>query len=337
MNYCGIDVASKSSDISIINGKGKQLRRREIDTEASDIGKALKGFGELKVIIEAHPLAETVAQIVEELGHIPVIIDARAAKNLMSAMKKTDRRDAQTLAEIGRCDWYVEVHRKSAAARQMRSILQARQALLKSNKALASSIRGLLRSHGIRLCKVSKGQFVEQVKKVTAQEAPGILAALSGMLDAWVVTGERAEQIKQAMVKDCKQDEISAYLESTPGVGPLISTAYRATIDDPHRFKRGAEVSDYLGLAPRVYQSGEVEYRGRITKQGDALLRSLLVEGAHVLLTRGRDCALKRWGLSLEKRKGSAKAKVAVARKLAVLLWRLWKEEKMFEAFPQTV
>ena len=337
MNYCGIDLSSKSSDISIISGKGSQLRRREIATEASDIGEALKGFGVLKVIIEAHPLAETVAGIVEELGHVPVIIDARAAKNLMDAMKKTDRRDAQTLAEIGRCGWYVEVHRKSAAARQMRSILQARQALLKSNKALSSSIRGLLRSHGIRLGKVSKGRFVEQVKKVTAQEAPGILAALSGMLDAWVVTGERAEQIKKAMVKECKQDEISAYLESAPGVGPLISTAYRATIDDPHRFRRGDEVGDYLGLAPRVYQSGEVEYRGRITKQGDALLRSLLVEGAHVLLTKGKDCALKRWGLSLEKRKGSAKAKVAVARKLAVLLWRLWKDEKMFEAFPQTV
>lgn len=337
MNYCGIDLSSISSDISIINGKGAQLRRREIATEAGDIGEALKDFGVLRVIIEAHPLAETVAGIVEELGHVAVIIDARAAKNLMNAMKKTDRRDAQTLAEIGRCGWYVEVHRKSAAARQMRSILQARQALLKSNKALASSIRGLLRSHGIRLGKVSKGQFVAQVKKVTAQEAPGILAALSGMLDAWVVTGERAEQIKKTMVKACKRDQISVYLESAPGVGPLISTAYRATIDDPHRFKRGDEVGDYLGLAPRIYQSGEVEYRGRITKQGDALLRSLLVEGAHVLLTKGRDCALKRWGLSLEKRKGSAKAKVAVARKLAVLLWRLWKDEKMFEDFPQTV
>jgi transposase len=337
MNYCGIDLSGKSSDISIINGRGRQLRRKGIATEAGDIGEALKGFGELKVIIEAQPLAETVAGIVEELGHHPVIIDARAAKNLMDGMKKTDRRDAGTLAEIGRSGWYVQVHRKSPAAREMRSILQARQALLKSHKALASSIRGLLRAHGIRLGKVSKGQFAEQVKKVAGQEIPGLVPALSGMLDAWAVTGKRAEQIKQALVLTCRQDAVSGYLESVPGVGPLISSAYRATIDDPHRFKRGEEVSDYLGLAPRIYQSGEVEYRGRITKQGDALLRSLLVEGAHVLLTRGQDCALKRWGLSLEKRKGSAKAKVAVARKLAVLLWRLWKEEKMFEAFAQTV
>ena len=337
MNYCGIDVASKSSDISIIDEVGNQLRRQEIATEAGDITGALAGYGKLVVIIEAHPLAETVARIVEEAGHKAVIIDARAAKNLMSAMKKTDRRDAQTLAEIGRCGWYIEVHRKSAAAREMRSILQARQALLKSSKALASSIRGLLRAHGIRLGKVSKGQFAAQVTKAAEQEVPGLVPALSGMLEAWLVAEERAEQIKQALVAACQQDKISACLESTPGIGPIISTAYRATIDDPHRFKCGDEVSDYLGLVPRIYQSGDVEYRGSITKEGDGLLRSLLVEGAHVLLTRGQDCALKRWGLSQEKRKGSAKAKVAVARKLAVLLWRLWKEEKMFEAFPQTV
>ena len=337
MNYCGIDLASKSSDICIVNPKGKVLRRKSIDTEASDIDKALEGLGVLEVIIEASPLAESVAQIIEDLGHIPIIVDARAAKNLMSAMKKTDRRDAQTLAEIGRCGWYIEVHRKSAAAREMRSILQARQALLKSNKALGSSIRGLLRSHGIRLGEVSKGRFVEQVKKVTEQEVPGLFSALSGLLDAWTITRERAEQIRKMIVQQCKQDEISGYLESVPGIGPLISTAYRATIDNPQRFKREEEVGDYLGLAPRIYQSGEVEYRGRITKQGDALLRSLLVEGAHVLLTKGKDCALKRWGLSLEKRKGGAKAKVAVARKLAVLLWRLWKDKKMFVAFPQTV
>ncbi len=175
------------------------------------------------------------------------------------------------------------------------------------------------------------------VKEVTAQEVPGLLPALTGMLEAWTLTGQQAKQLRQSMIKECKQDEASAYLESVPGIGPLISTAYRATIDDPQRFQREEEIGDYLGLAPRIYQSGEMEYRGRITKQGDTMLRSLLVEGAHVLLTKGKDCALKRWGLSLEKRKGSAKAKVAVARKLAVLLWRLWKDKKMFEAFPQRV
>jgi transposase len=155
------------------------------------------------------------------------------------------------------------------------------------------------------------------------------------MLEIWEMTRTQVNQLKAEIEQACKEDTISQCLESVPGIGPLISTAYRATIDDPQRFKNGKEVADYIGLAPRIYQSGEVEYRGRITKEGDSLLRWHLVEGAHVLLTHGQDCALKRWGLALQERKGSAKAKVAVARKLAVLLWKLWKEQKKFEAYPQ--
>jgi len=337
MNYCGIDIANKSSSICIIDSDGNTLYRTEVETESGDIGQALTGFGPLKVMIEASPLAETIATIVESYGHTVVIIDARAAKNLMSSMKKTDRRDAQTLAEIGRCGWYREVHRKSPEARELRSLLRARQALLKSNKALTFSIRGLLRAHGIRLGKVSEGKFAEAVSLITAQQAPALLPALTAMLEVLTLAGRQAKQLKKDLEARCQQDAVSQRFESVPGIGPLISTAYRATIDNPHRFRHGEEIADYLGLAPRVYQSGEVEYRGRISKEGDRLLRWHLVEGAHVLLTKGRDCALKRWGLSLEKRKGSAKAKVAVARKLAILLWKLWKDEQWFEPFPQTV
>ena len=118
-------------------------------------------------------------------------------------------------------------------------------------------------------------------------------------------------------------------------MGGQLGTACRATRDDPRRFRRGEEVGDYVGLTPRVYQSGEVEYRGRITREGDKLLRWLLVEAAHNLLTRGQDCALKRWGKRLERRKGSAKAKVAVARKLAILLWRIWLRREPFQAWPE--
>jgi transposase len=108
-----------------------------------------------------------------------------------------------------------------------------------------------------------------------------------------------------------------------------------ATLDDPMRFQKGAQVADYLGLTPRVYQSGDVDYRGRITKEGDGLLRWHLVEAANVLLTRGKDCALRRWGKRLEERKGGAKARVAVARKLAVLLWRLWITGESFRPWPR--
>jgi transposase len=334
MHYCGIDLASKSSNICVIDQQGKVLRERVIATEAAELNEALAGFDDLTVIIEASPLAETAARVVEDIGKNPVIIDARAAKNLMSSMKMTDRRDAKALAEIGRSGWYTEVHRKSAMARELRSILGARQTILKTSKMIRSSIQGLLRSHGVKVGQVSEGLFAERVLVLCEEYAPGLKAPLAAMLETWEIAVKKAKALKKAVDEMGRDDAVSQRLQSIPGIGPLISTAYQATIDDPHRFNRAEEVADYLGLAPRIYQSGEVERRGRITKEGDVLLRWHLVEGAHVLLTLGRDCALKRWGQSLEERKGPAKAKVAVARKLAILMWKLWKNEKTFIAFP---
>lgn len=334
MNYCGIDLASKSSNICVINQQGHVLHEQVVSTEPNEFELALRDFGELTVIIEASPLAETAARAIEDIGKRPVIIDARAAKHLMSSMKKTDRRDAKVLAEIGRSGWYTEVHRKSAKARELRSILGARQAILKSSKALRSCIHGLLRSHGIKIGHVSEGLFPERVLQLCDEFAPGLKPSLGAMLEAWQVAVKKAKELKKSIDERGQADAVNQRLQSIPGIGPLISTAYQATIDDPHRFKRPEEIADYLGLAPRIYQSGDVERRGGITKEGDVLLRWHLVEGAHVLLTLGRDCALRRWGLSLAEKKGAAKAKVAVARKMAILMWKLWKTEKTFVAFP---
>lgn len=335
MNYCGIDLASGESAVVILDGSGQELRRVTVETEQSGFRRALQGLGPLRVIIEASPLAEMAANYVEALGHEPVIIDARAAKNLMDAMKKTDPRDAHTLAEIGRCGWYVEVHRKSPEARELRSLLKARQALEKTRKAQLSSIRGLLRAQGIRLGKVSEGQFADAVMTLVEREVPGLTEAFASMLQVLMLARAESARLEKLIRQRSRADQVTRRFEQVYGVGPLTSVLYRATLDDPHRFRRAEEVADYLGLAPRVSQSGETAYRGRITKEGDNLLRWHLVECGHSLLTRGRDCALKRWGLELERRKGSAKAKVAVARKLAILLWRLWKEEKDFEPFPE--
>ncbi|MGL6159290.1 IS110 family transposase [Microbulbifer sp.] len=335
MNNCGIDLASKSSSICIIDPKGKVLREVEVPTETGDFAKALSGFGPLQVILEASPLAEMAARIVEELGHEPVIIDARLAKNLMKAKKKTDRRDARTLADIGRSGWFSPVHRKSAEARELRSLSKARQTLVKTRQGTVNTIRGLLRAQGIRLGKVGNGEFEKVVQEVVRREVPGLEGAMENLLTLWKTAKEAEKQLTKEIEARSKADDVTQRMQSVPGVGPMISVLYRATIDDPGRFQRGEEVADYLGLAPSISQSGETEYRGRITKEGDNQLRWHLVEGAHVLLTKGKDCALKRWGLALETRKGSAKAKVAVARKLAILLWRLWKQGESFQAFPK--
>jgi len=336
MNYCGIDVANVTSAVCIIDGQGKVLRQVSIATDVGDLAEALSGFGRLRVMIEASPLAEWVATQVEAMGHEPVLVDARAAKHLVSSAKKTDARDAYTLAQMGRSGWYTAVHRKSAAARLLRSRLQGRQALLRTAKASAASIRGLLRAHGIRVGRVAEGAFASRVRQLVGETVAELTETIEALLAVWQQSRAAAVALERALRREGRQDAVRRRLQGVPGVGPLVSSVYQATIDDPRRFETARQVADYVGLAPRVYQSGELDKRGRISREGDTLLRWHLVEAAHVLLTRGPDCALKRWGLALAQRKGASKAKVAVARKLAVLLWRLWRRDEDFQAWPES-
>lgn len=334
MKYCGIDVANKTSAVCVVDDQGEVLRQLTVATESADLGEALSGLGVLRVVIEASPLAEWLASEVEGLGHEVVIIDARAAKHLVRSAKKTDARDARTLAQLARTGWYTVVHRKSAEARLLRSQLQGRQALLRTAKAHKAAIRGLLRAHGIRVGRVAEGQFAAKVRTLVVEQLPGLEETIEALLAVWQQSREAAAALEKALQRNSREDAVRRRLQTVPGVGPLVSSVYQATIDDPGRFHSAHQVADYVGLAPRVYQSGELELRGRITREGDKLLRWHLVEAAHVLLTRGRDCALKRWGLELAARKGASKAKVAVARKLAVLLWRLWLKGEDFHPWP---
>ena len=335
MNYCGIDLANVTSAICIVDESDGVVLERSAKTEERELVLALSGHGALRVVIEASPLAEWVSRVLERAGHEVVIIDPRAAKHLVSSKKKTDARDARTLARLCRSGWYTEVHRKSEESRELRSRLQARQALMRVKRLTGSALRGLLRAHGVRVGKVSESRFAERVRELVREEVPGLETELESLLAVWELSYRAETEQERAVDRESRQDEVTRLLRTVPSVGGQLSTAFRATIDDPRRFRRGEEVGDYVGLTPRVYQSGEVEYRGRITREGDKLLRWLLVEAAHNLLTRGQDCALKRWGKRLERRKGSAKAKVAVARKLAILLWRIWLRREPFQAWPE--
>ncbi len=335
MIHCGIDTSNRSSALCMMDDQGKVLVESNCPMSLNGFRQALKGYEELNCVVEASPWAETVKGWAEQSGHRCTIIDSRAAKRAMDAMKKTDPRDAKTLAHLARTGFYRAVHAKSDKARQLRSELQAYKGMQATKKAQASRIRGLLRAHGLRVGQVSEGKFAEHVVEVVKKGAPQLLWVMKLLLRSW----EQAYDAVKAMKKVFKhraKEVVPAVLLTVPGVGELIGLAYVATIDTPDRFQRGDQVGDYVGLAPRVSQSADVCYRGRITKEGDGLLRVLLNEGAHVLLTRYQgDCALKRWGLRKAAEKGPAKARVAVARKLAVLLWTLWKRNEAFNPWPE--
>ena len=331
MNYCGIDLASKASAVCVLNEEGVILREQMVATEEGDLRTALDGVGRLRCVVEAAPLAEWVAQMLEELGHEVIVIDPRRAKAVIQTKNKTDKLDARNLAKLAQTGWYTAVHRKSPAARLQRTHLQARQGLVTTAKAQASRIRGLLRAHGIKVGKVSAGQFVTRVHTLIAQHAPILETILAPLITIYQHAQEAAKVLEQTVHRHAQQDPVCKRLMQVPGVGPLVASTYVATLDDPTRFPKSTHVAAYLGLVPRVYQSGETNYHGRISKEGDKLLRWLLVEAANVLLTRTkRSCALKRWGQKLAKKRGQGKANVAVARKLAILLHRLWLTEADF-------
>lgn len=334
MHYFGIDVSQKASAICVLNESGQVVTETTVVTEAGALERWLRDREPGRAVIEAAPLAEWLAQIIEGAGHEVVVVDSRSAKRLMQSRKKTDRRDARTLAAMARTGWYQAVHRKSEAARLLRSRLQARQGLLRTARSLQQRIRGLLRAHGVKVGSVSDGAFEARIRELAQARVPELVPALEGLLASWRVAFEEMRHLDRALKREARRHPVARQLMATPGVGALTALSTVATIDDPWRFRRDKQVADYPGLTPGVYQSGEVDGRGRITRDGDHLWRFHLVEAANALLTRGADCQLKRWGQRLAERKGGAKARVAVARKLAILLWRQWRDGIAFEPEP---
>ena len=335
MNYAGIDVANRASALCVIDDQGRVLHERMVATERGALVDALSGLDRLRVVIESSPLAEWLAAVLEQAGHEPVIVDARTAKQLLSATKKTDRRDAATLAGMARTGWYTAVHRKSASARLQRSRLQARQGVVRLHRQTRAQVRGLLRAHGIKVGKVSQGAFSDRVRELIAEHEPGLARWLEPLLETHDYAVHEDRRLERLLREQARATPVMRQMQSVPGVGALVSQAYVATIDEPRRFSNGDQLADYLGLAPGVYQSGEVARHGRISGRGDQLLRWHLVEAGHALLTWGPDCALRRWGQRLAERKGAAKAKVALARKIAILLRRLWLSGEHFQAWPE--
>jgi transposase len=336
--YCGIDLACKETVISIIDGRRQVVSEVTAKTTEAGMKKAFKGYRGLECIVEASPMAEWLSRQVEKLGHRVVIVCPRKAKAALGNRgKKTDRRDARSLAELCRSGWYEAVHRKSAEARELRSYMTARKQIVENSTAIGASIRGILRAHGVTFGGGTDEVTFSSKVREAMKELP-LLAqqGIKELLKAFELLHEQGRMMYRELQKQAKKDVVIQRLTTIPGVGAATATAFVATIDDPTRFPSAEKVASYLGLTPSVYQSGETEYRGRITKSGDKLLRWLLVEAAHVLLNRSdTPCDLKRWGLDLQEKKGTGKARVAVARRLCGIMWKMWKDETTF--YPEAI
>jgi transposase len=290
-----------------------------------------------RVGLEACSLTAWLHAGLTEAGIPAICIEARQAKAAMGAMpNKTDRNDARGIAQIMRTGWYRAVHVKSPPCRAWRALLTARRMVLNKRRDVENGIRALLREVGLKVGTPSRKDFPARVRKLAADD-PVLLSLAESLLSVIAVMTREAERLTKQVIDEVRVEPTCRRLMTVPGVGPLTALAFRATIDQPGRFRKSRDVGAHLGLTPRRYQSGETDVQGRISRCGDELARTALYEAAHSLLIRSTKwSALRAWGMNLAKSRGMARARVAVARKLAVILHRMWVDGSEFRWGKQT-
>lgn len=331
--YAGLDVSLEETAVCVIDGEGRTLAEGKVASEPDAIAGYLAPWREalVKVGQEAGGLSPWLHAGLEAQGLPALCLETRRMKAYAKAAPvKTDRRDARLIALALRAGLYRAVHVKSFEAHKLRLALSARQTLLRQARQLQGKIRGDLKVFGIKLGKVGSGGFAGRVRARLA-EREDLMALIAPLLEMRAELLSRVRAYDRQLRRLARGDALCRLFMTAPGVGVQTALAYRAGIDRPERFTRARSVPAALGLTPRIEQSGESERCGAITKAGDKLLRTLLFEAANALLTRSRRwSALKRWGLAIAKRRGMNRARVAVARKLAMILYRMWREGSEF-------
>jgi transposase len=332
--YAALDVSDKTTHVCVVDGNGTIVWRGVCATDPQALATMLKKrcADVERVVLETGPLSAFLYHGLIERGVPAICVCARHAKGVLSTrVNKSDPHDAEGLAQLARTGWFKAVRIKQEATHIDRAHLKVREQLVKSRRAMANQLRGLLKLFGLRMGKVTTpGKRRERLEALFAQK-PELKAVMQPLIDSIEALEAQIKCSTKLLAASAEADPVAIRLMSVPGVGPFVALTYKSSIEDPGRFARGEDVGAYAGLVPRRSQSGERDYKGRISKAGDAMLRSALYEAANNLLARvKRPCALHTWGKKLAETKGPKRARVAVARKLAVLLHRLWLSETEF-------
>jgi transposase len=332
-HYAGLDVSLEETTICVVDVTGRIVKEARAASEPEALIAALREIDLPleRVGLEACSLTAWLHDELRSAGLPAICIETRQANAAMKTMpNKTDRNDARALAQIMRTGWYRQVHVKTRQCRLWRSLLVARRTVLNEMRSIENVVRAVLREAGLKLGTPGRPAFGGRVRELTEGDAQvttlvePLLAILATMLDQLARLTKQVQDI-------VRQEVVCRRLMSVPGVGPITALAFRATIDRPDRFRRSRDVGAHLGLTPARYQSGETDIQGKISRCGDELARTALYEAAHTLLVRSRKWSvLRAWGMKVAKTRGMARARVAVARKLAVILHRMWSDGAEF-------
>lgn len=325
--YIGLDVSLASTAICVVSAQGTIIKETTATSEPEQLIEVLQALpgSVVAVGLEAGPLSQWLHRHLTEAGFGAVLMETRHVKGALKAMPiKTDRRDAEGIARLLQMGWFRPVHRKSMSAQEMRALLSARKAIQQAAINLELSIRGVLRNFGLKMGRVAKGRFEERVQEL-AEGNPMLEAATKPILTARRVLRQQQASLEKVLRDHAKTDPVCRRLMTMPGVGTLVALTVKSAVDDPERFRSSKDVGPWVGLTPRREQSGERDIIGEISRAGDVGLRTALYQAATVMLQRGRPNWLSAWALRVAKRRGKKRATVALARRIGVVLHRMWK------------
>jgi transposase len=320
-----------------VDGEGKIIREGKIASEPSQLIAWFESLGLAldRIGLEAGPLSQWLYAAMKQAGLAVELLETRRVHAAFQTMPvKTDRGDARGIAQLVRAGWFRAVHCKSLSAQEMRAQLTARKLVQSRLHDVQMSLRGILRGFGLKVGKVSAAKFEARIRELVGGH-PTLESIAASLLSVHAVLARELRGFERRVYAMARDDARVRLLMSAPGVGAIVALTYVSAIDDPSRFKSSKMVGPHFGLTPRRYQSGKTDVSGRISRIGDKAVRTALYEAANSILTKPvKASALKSWAMKIAGRAGMKKAKVALARKLAVVLHRMWVDGKPFRAQP---
>jgi transposase len=335
-HYAGIDVSLEYSSVCVVDANGKIVREGKVPSEPDALISWFRSLGlELSRIgLEAGPLSQWLYAAMKQVGLVVELLETRHVRDAFKAMPvKSDRNDARGIAQLMRLGWFRPVHCKSIGAQETRAVLTSRKLVQSKLQDVENHLRGILRGFGLKVGKTTNLRFAPRIQELVANHASLKMIA-KALLAVHAVLLREFKAFEKQVRSMARQDAKARLLMSTPAVGPIVALTYASAIDDPGRFKSSKRVGAHFGLTPKKYQSGQTDYTGRISKIGDTSVRTALYEAAHIMLTKPlKGCSqLKSWAMRLARRAGMSKAKVALARRLAVIMHRMLADGTTFNA-----
>jgi len=325
-HFAGLDVSVKETSVCIVDDSGKIVREVTVASEPEALLAVPKrpAYRFKRIGLEAGPLSQWLFSALAE-AELPVIcVETRHMRAVLQAqINKTDRNDARGIAQMMRVGLYRPVHVKTLRSQKLRMLLTHRKLLQSKAIAIDNDLRGTLRNFGLKVGMVGKVKFEARIRELV-ENFPDLAELVEPLLVVRRVLHQQIGILHRRLLAIVRDDDVCRRLMTVPGVGPVVALTYRATVDVPARFRKSKAVGAVFGLTCSKYQSGEIDRSGRISRCGDEMMRVMLYEAALSMLHSKKWSWLKAWAMQIARRRGIKKAIVALARRLAVILHRIW-------------